>query len=381
MSDVRYCIRCQEILYNGPVPPRCSRCLQRYDPADPSTFRDRPMFIRWKFWLPGLLLAVVPGIATYVVLLTMAEGQKDRGEAALGLSVFFVLPFSCGALMGYFTPMAFAILSVLCVPAALLIVIGLIRCGASGIACGMLGVAVFIAPMIVGVASGVILRKALHCSRWDQRHFFPILALLALPYAAHGIERLFPRALDVATVRSEAVLPGDAAAAWRSIVFFEEVRHAPPFLLRLALPRPVRSEGKKTETGGIVRCVYERGHIVKQITDVREDRLLAFRVLEQKLHFEWDVTLLDGSFELFPAGGAATRVVLTTRYARHLYPEWLWGPIERKIVRTLHGHVLEGMRIETEGTAPTGPNLSSGSGTPIRGSEQNPGRGEPLPGA
>jgi hypothetical protein len=37
-------------------------------------------------------------------------------------------------------------------------------------------------------------------------------------------------------------------------------------------------------------------------------------------------------------------VVLTTRYIRHLRPAWLWEPMERKIVHTLHGHVLEGMR-------------------------------------
>ncbi len=97
-----------------------------------------------------------------------------------------------------------------------------------------------------------------------------------------------------------------------------------------------------------MRCVYERGHIVKQITEVRQERLLAFRVVEQKLHFERDVTLLDGSFELVPAEGMATQVVLTTRYVRHLYPEWLWGPIERKVVRALHGHVIDGMGLDAQ---------------------------------
>ncbi len=132
--------------------------------------------------------------------------------------------------------------------------------------------------------------------------------------------------------------------AWDSILFYEQVEHAPPWLLTLALPRPVRAEGSKAAVGDVQRCLYENGHLVKRVTRCQVGRELAFEVLDQHLHFERDVTLRDGAFGLEPLDAGETRVVLTTRYIRHLRPAWLWEPMERKILHTLHGHVLEGMR-------------------------------------
>ena len=88
-----------------------------------------------------------------------------------------------------------------------------------------------------------------------------------------------------------------------------------------------------------------------------EDRLLAFEVTEQQLHFERDIALLDGSFEVVPVAeidpvdtqaAPGCEIVLTTRYRRKLYPEAVWSPIERTVVHALHEHVLEGMRRSIE---------------------------------
>jgi hypothetical protein len=76
--------------------------------------------------------------------------------------------------------------------------------------------------------------------------------------------------------------------------------------------------------------------------------LLAFEVIEQELHFERDISLRDGVFEILPAPDDRATIVVTTRYQRHLSPRWLWRPVERKVVHTLHGHVLEGMRRHAE---------------------------------
>jgi hypothetical protein len=208
-------------------------------------------------------------------------------------------------------------------------------------------------PGLVGVLIGWILRMSLKASSWDQRFYLSLLAIMALPYAADGIERLFPWRSEIATVKTQSAFHATTRRAFDSIVFYEEVKHRVPFLLRLALPRPVRSEGKKTAEGDIVRCIYEHGYLSKRITRLENGKLLAFEVIEQKLHFERDVQLLDGSFEVESAegAGAAASVVLTTRYRPLLHPRWLWEPIEREVVHTLHGHVLEGMRREAEGTA------------------------------
>ena len=111
-----------------------------------------------------------------------------------------------------------------------------------------------------------------------------------------------PFARPIAEVSTSATFDAPAAAAWDAIVFYEQVEHEPPLLLRLALPRPVRAEGSKAAVGDVERCIYARGSMVKTITRRDEPRLLAFDVSEQHLHFEHDVELVDGSFILQPLG-------------------------------------------------------------------------------
>jgi hypothetical protein len=146
-------------------------------------------------------------------------------------------------------------------------------------------------------------------------------------------------------VRTAAVFPAPPRAAWDSIVFYEEVQHEPPWLVKLVLPRPIRAEGSKQAVGDVERCIYKNGHLVKVITERVDNEKLAFRVAEQHLHFEHDVTLRDGAFLLEPIDPRHTRVTLTTRYSRHLRPAWLWEGAERKVIHALHAHVLEGMRL------------------------------------
>jgi hypothetical protein len=62
--------------------------------------------------------------------------------------------------------------------------------------------------------------------------------------------------------------------------------------------------------------------------------------------------LKEGSFEIEPVGTRQSRITLTTRYERKLTPAWIWEPIERKVIHTLHGHVLEGMRRKAEHEQP-----------------------------
>jgi hypothetical protein len=185
---------------------------------------------------------------------------------------------------------------------------------------------------------------ALKISRWDQRSFLPVILLATVPYAAEAIENSVPRQRVVATVRTELTVDATPAEAWRAIQFYEEVQHEPPALLRLALPKPISSQGSKARVGDRVRCVYDRGYLCKQLTEVDPGRRLAFVVTEQHLHFERDVRLLDGSFEIVSDGPQRSKIVLTTRYEKRLQPQWLWDATERKVIHSLHGHVLEGMR-------------------------------------
>ena len=126
------------------------------------------------------------------------------------------------------------------------------------------------------------------------------------------------------------------------------MRHDPPILLRIGLVRPVSTTGASAAPGDVKVCIYNRGRISKRITAASAPNLLAFEVIEQQIGYERDVRLIGGSFELAPEGDAATRVRLTTVYEPLLTPRWCWRPAERLAVRLLHGHVLEGMALESK---------------------------------
>jgi hypothetical protein len=91
-------------------------------------------------------------------------------------------------------------------------------------------------------------------------------------------------------------------------------------------------------------CVYDKGRLVKRITERGPQKRLAFRVVEQGFE-RHAMTLSGGSFEFERAAGDLDRtlVTLSTSYHPHLGPRWCWRPFEQLTVHTLHGHVLQGM--------------------------------------
>lgn len=339
----RCCLKCQYPLAESGK-SKCGWCGHSYDTDDPRSFSLQPVFLRWKFWFPGLCLSIVSGVLSYAVCLMLGD---------MGFALFVAVPISFGAILGYSVAhMGRLTLFLLGFTAIVGVVFSLVTFGMAGFFCGLTLGLVFIVPVCIGLIMGVILRIILERTSWDQRSFLPILLLALLPYAVQAIESNIPRRTEVATIRTELTVDATPQEAWQAVMFYEEVEHDPPWLLRLALPRPVRSVGNKQREGEIVRCFYDRGYLVKRISRREEGRLLAFDVIEQKLHFERDVTLLGGSFKIIPTSDGRSRIVLTTRYERHLSPTWIWQPIENEVVHTLHEHVLEGMRRHTQRRRP-----------------------------
>ncbi len=337
----RYCLRCNERLYLDGL-AQCPACGWQYDGDNPETYRSRPMFLRWKFWFPGVATAIVTGVVSYAICLQAGD---------MGFALFAAVPLSMGAILGYATRVsqwggwvAVLLLSL----TVLATVAGLVTAGAAGIFCGIMLAAIFLVPTTVGfflgVGAGALVRSWLANSRWDQRWFLPLLGFIATPYVVQVIESALRPPLEDAVVRTRISIHATPEEAWNAIQFYEEVEHDPPWLLYLALPRPVASHGSKEQVGEVVRCQYEHGHIVKRITECAPGRRLAFEVLEQELGAERNVILRDGAFEIAPRADGRTEIILTTRYQRQLAPAWLWEPTERKVLHTLHEHVLEGMR-------------------------------------
>jgi hypothetical protein len=154
--------------------------------------------------------------------------------------------------------------------------------------------------------------------------------------------RLFPPGLAIDSVTTRAGFDAPPDEVWQRMMFYEEVPHRPPLLLRMFLPSPVKTEGNGKQVGTVVACTYSRGGLVKRITILERPRLVRFEVLEQHLGVERCMTTVDGSYE-FRADGRGTEVALTTRYRGHMRPRRLWRPFERLLAHQLHHHILAGM--------------------------------------
>lgn len=139
------------------------------------------------------------------------------------------------------------------------------------------------------------------------------------------------------------VFPMRAVDAWERIVFFEETPQRPPWILRRVIPEHLSLEGDKSHVGGLVRCVYRRGEIVKHVTALERPEHVSFDVMGQELGIEKMVLVRGGSYWIEDLGEAC-RVRLSTRYTAFMRPRWLWRPVERWLMGMLHRHILTSMR-------------------------------------
>src|SRR5260370_14903721 len=180
--------------------------------------------------------------------------------------------------------------------------------GLHGLFCGATLAVISLPPALLGALLGLGLQAALRkCTGGLHNKRFTLI-IAALPYVVWAAEELHSAEQQIAEVRTEMVFPAGPGPTWHSIVVYEQVEHEPPRLLRLAFPRPVGTACSNCAAGDVQRCIYQKGHLIKQITDLVEPERLAFREIEQRRHFERDVTLFDGCFNLEPLAYGQTRV-------------------------------------------------------------------------
>ena len=330
----------------------CPHCGLQYNPEDEQTFVSFDILSPWASYLLAFIGCLFGG-GFFLLSTNSNEG--------VGWALVLGLPTCAGAVLGYSSsPRRFRswrkVIVALLLGSGFLIIASLLAnfFSLGGVGMGtfclvMLGL-VFILPFFFGDWLGYMIRRRDERKQraWPWKGM-KIVIFLLLPFGLDVIERLVPRDEDLAFVETRAVFSASLERSWDSIVFYEQLEHEPPFLLRLALPLPVGTTGGKAEVGDTSRCVYENGYLVKKITRREEGRLLGFRIIEQKLHFEHDLELREGSFRIEQGSGPGTTVVtLTTTYRCLTYPAFIWQPAETLVLHTLHGHVLEGMRANAE---------------------------------
>jgi hypothetical protein len=172
----------------------------------------------------------------------------------------------------------------------------------------------------------------------------PSTRLTAADERAEASEAAAAVAQQATTIvtRMEFAAPRDQA--WNGLMFYEEITERPPLHLRLLLPMPVRTEGRKSHVGDEAKCLYEGGHLLKRVTRMDCGRSYEFEVVEQDLVVGGGMRLSSGGYALLALPNGRTEVALTTSYVSTRRPRWLWKRIEAAVCHSFHRRILGAMR-------------------------------------
>jgi len=131
-------------------------------------------------------------------------------------------------------------------------------------------------------------------------------------------------------------------------MYYEQIPFLPPLHLRLLLPAPKRTEGRRSAVGDETRCVYDRGHLLKRVTRIDPSRHYGFDVVEQELAIGGGIRLMGGSYTLLELPDGSTRIALETRYESCVRPRWLGRLAEAAVCHAFHRYILGAMRRRLE---------------------------------
>ena len=150
-----------------------------------------------------------------------------------------------------------------------------------------------------------------------------------------------PSLISVVTVMDFAA---PAEVVWESLMFYEQIERRAPWLLRLLLPVPLRTEGRPRQVGDQVRCLYRSGYLIKRVIRLTQKSHYAFDVIEQNLALGGGMRLAGGSYALRAFPNGRTEVALETLYESFNRPRWLCQWIEERVCHLFHCHILGAMR-------------------------------------
>ena len=119
----------------------------------------------------------------------------------------------------------------------------------------------------------------------------------------------------------------------------------------MGFPKPLYKQGSINKVGDVSKCVYDKGYLVKEVTDVQlneKHAFLEFDVIEQVNIEDRAVELKTGSFNIKKKNQIMTNVKLKTTYKPLMTPRWIWRPFEKATARSLHNHVLDKILLDVK---------------------------------
>jgi len=153
----------------------------------------------------------------------------------------------------------------------------------------------------------------------------------------------------VHVVRSLRRLRCEAARAWEKVCFYEHVAVQPTWLLRTALPVPMRTTGAYSQVGNVSSCQYsDGGYLTKRIRHLVAGERVDFDVIEQSIRYAGRIDLRGGTIRVVAEADGSCSVEMVTNY--QLRARWLalLRPAIEYVIRSMHRLVLRDMRERLE---------------------------------
>jgi uncharacterized protein YndB with AHSA1/START domain len=288
---------------------------------------------------------MLPAVIAGVIVCGVSMALLGYVLNSWGQAVWLGVPGAVGCLLGYeFRAIRYAWPIVVLLTIA--IVIGtMLTLGLGGAFCALVLIVLAAIPAGVGAAAGAWLRTIMN-DRWFVPSRLTIVLALIASLCVWGILEGPAKPGSLETVTTQVTISEPPATVWNALMYYEEVTHPPPWILRVGLARPTATQGWSRKVGETRKCLYNKGWITKRVTQVTSNHSLHFDIVEQHIGYERDVRLTGGSFVLSPTSDGATLLTMTTHYQPLLGPRWGWAWAEHLAVGILHEYVGEGIALK-----------------------------------
>jgi uncharacterized protein YndB with AHSA1/START domain len=313
-----------------------------------------------KFWkdipepTPSMNFTILIGMAFIAFLVTLVA---TFGFGAYGWTLFVGTPFFIGwfysrlitdAGVGFLRAILWALGSIALCGSFLLI--GRLE----GLIC-LLMLLPMAAPMVIGgVIAGYLVRRT-HVTRLKLGGPGAMagVVLLVMPGGLAMDAQRTPHAPLHAVVTTIDV-DAPPERVWPHVVSFTELPPPTEWIFKGGVAHPLRARIDGQGVGAVRYCEFSTGSFVEPITSWEPPRRLAFRVAKSPAplnelnpfgavhppHLEGYLASERGEFRLEPLPGGRTRLVGTTWYRHHMFPDRYWQAWSDFIIHRIHGRVL-----------------------------------------
>ena len=271
-----------------------------------------------------------------------------------GITLFVLGPFVAGWLSATILHRAAgALLGDCLLGFALVMIFGglvLFSVGTEGLVCLLMASPLVIAVGTVGCVVGYLVAQ----STWLSNHRTWLTGLLVAAWPVGLVtEIVSPGRPELHAVRTEITVQAPVDVVWKVTISFEHLPEPTEELFRLGVAYPIAAKIEGQGVGAVRHCIFNTGTFVEPIQVWQPPNLLGFAVTDQPPpmrelspwpinppHLHGSLVCRRGEFRLEPLGSNQTRLIGTTWYELHMWPEWYWHLWSDYCIHQIHTRVL-----------------------------------------